>query len=338
MRMLISLEFADAGVMTGTHKVLVVGGCSDSTAPGDIGMSLEEAKALLMAIQWEFVAAQSAEIVENARVCGKCGSRLNIKDWKRRGVHTLFGHVLLQSPRVISCACSGNAARAITPLKGWLARTSQELLYHAARLGSTHSYREAAAILHELLGVHPAFGHCGVWKAVLEAGARLDREASIAHEPEPPPRHGERPPRVTLAFDGGYIRRAPKVPRRNLEILTGASEKAGKITVFATAYKGAASLRERLCQFVERVAPDATEPTTLMTDGAESLLRLKKFIPVPTRPVLDYFHVAMKMRHADVERSKVDNSGKEICQSGFDCAAIRLTETYKSLIVGVFGE
>jgi hypothetical protein len=73
MRMLISLEFADAGVMTGTHKVLVVGGCSDSTAPGDIGMSLEEAKALLMAIQWEFVAAQSAEIVENARVCGKCG-------------------------------------------------------------------------------------------------------------------------------------------------------------------------------------------------------------------------------------------------------------------------
>lgn len=64
MRMLISLEFADAGVMTGTHKVLVVEGCSDSTAPGDIGMSLEEAKALLMAIQWEFVAAQAAEIVE----------------------------------------------------------------------------------------------------------------------------------------------------------------------------------------------------------------------------------------------------------------------------------
>jgi hypothetical protein len=76
MRMLISLEFADAGMMTGSHS-------SDSTAPGDIGMSLEEAKALLMAIQWEFVAAQAAEIVENARTCGKCSSRLNIKDWKR---------------------------------------------------------------------------------------------------------------------------------------------------------------------------------------------------------------------------------------------------------------
>jgi hypothetical protein len=36
-----------------------------------------------------------------------------------------------------------------------------------------------------------------------------------------------------------------------------------------------------------------------MTDGAESLLRSKKLLPVPTRLVLDYFHVAMKMRHAD---------------------------------------
>ena len=36
---------------------------------GDIEMRLEEAKALLMAIQWEFVAAQAAEIVENARTC-----------------------------------------------------------------------------------------------------------------------------------------------------------------------------------------------------------------------------------------------------------------------------
>src|SRR5216684_3983645 len=42
-----------------------------------------------------------------------------------------------------------------------------------------------------------------------------------------------------------------------------------------------------------------TQPTTLMTDGAESLLRLKEFLPIPTRCVLDYFHVAMKVRHVD---------------------------------------
>ena len=39
-----------------------VGGCSDLAVPGDIGMSLEEAKALLSALQWEFVAAHAAEM------------------------------------------------------------------------------------------------------------------------------------------------------------------------------------------------------------------------------------------------------------------------------------
>ena len=37
MRMPVSVEFADAGTKTGTHRVLVVGGCSDATAAGDIG-------------------------------------------------------------------------------------------------------------------------------------------------------------------------------------------------------------------------------------------------------------------------------------------------------------
>jgi hypothetical protein len=64
--MLVTVELVDAGVKTGKHRVLVIGGCSDMAAPGDIGMSLEEAKTLLSALQWEFVAAQGAEITECA--------------------------------------------------------------------------------------------------------------------------------------------------------------------------------------------------------------------------------------------------------------------------------
>jgi len=60
----------------------------------------------------------------------------------------------------------------------------------------------------------------------------------------------------------------------------------------------------RLSRFVGRVG--ATEgPTALMTDGAESLLRSRKLIPVPTRLVLDYFHVATKVRHADQSIGKI---------------------------------
>jgi hypothetical protein len=90
-----------------------------------------------------------------------------------------------------------------------------------------------------------------------------------------------------------------KGAHRNFEILTGACEKGGKIKVFASVFKGSLSLRHRLSRFVERMGIATTQPTTLMTDGGESLLRLKAFLPIPARCVLDYFHVAMKVRHVD---------------------------------------
>lgn len=41
-----------------------------------------------------------------------------------------------------------------------------------------------------------------------------------------------------------------KGARRNFEILTGACEKGGKIKIFASVFKGSASLRHRLSRFV----------------------------------------------------------------------------------------
>jgi hypothetical protein len=88
-------------------------------------------------------------------------------------------------------------------------------------------------------------------------------------------------------------------PPRNFGILTGAGEIDGKIWVFASAHKAVAGLRRRLAAFVSRLHITSKQPIALMTDGAESLLRLKAFMPVPTRFVLDYFHVSMKLRHID---------------------------------------
>jgi hypothetical protein len=155
-------------------------------------------------------------------------------------------------------------------------------------------------VLHELLGVDLSFGYLGIRKAVLEAGSRLDREPTIAHEPELPARASDPPPALTLAFDGGYAKRMRKgAAHRNFEILTGACEKGGKIKVFASVFKGSSSLRHRLSRFVKRMGISPSQPTALMTDGAESLLRLKEILPIPTRCVLDYFHVVMKVRHVD---------------------------------------
>jgi hypothetical protein len=148
------------------------------------------------------------------------------------------------------------------------------------------------------MGVHLKFDHVSVGAAALEAGGRLDQDQSL--EPFADWRCARSEPRsVTLAFDGGYARRTRKGPRRNFEILTGAGEIDGKIWVFASAHKAVAGLKRRLVTFVSRLHIQSDGPIALMTDGAESLLRLKAFMPVPTRFVLDYFHVSMKLRHID---------------------------------------
>src|SRR5882724_11900931 len=99
--------------------------------PAILASSLEETKTLLNALQWEYVAAQAAEITEKGRRCERCGARLQVKEWARRSVHTLFGRVLVHAPRLTSCCCRGEGTRALSPLKGWLARSSQELRYQA---------------------------------------------------------------------------------------------------------------------------------------------------------------------------------------------------------------
>ncbi len=281
MRMLVTLEFADAGAKSGQHRVLIIGRNGSAVAHGDMGLSLDDAQTLLGAIQDEFVEAQAAEIVELARTCPRCGGRLGIKDWVLRRVHTLFGRVLLPSPRLLSCGCDGSGRRAVSPLKGWLARCSNELSYQAAKWGSAHSYRQAAAILHELLAVHRSFGYVAVRDAVLRAGVRLDSEP------------------ISLAFDGGYARRIRKGRPRNFEILTGAVQRRGNIRVFATAYAGRAVLPDQLRRFITRTNIPVNARVALMTDGAGSLMRLKQMLPIRTRFVLDYFHVAMKLRHID---------------------------------------
>jgi hypothetical protein len=52
--------------------------------------------------------------VEFADAGAKTGARLNIRDWTRRKIHTLFGSVLLPSPRILSCACDGKPPRAVS--------------------------------------------------------------------------------------------------------------------------------------------------------------------------------------------------------------------------------
>jgi hypothetical protein len=74
--MLVTLEFADAGVKTGSHRACGLQRNAGLTEPDDIGLPLAEGKQLLECVRYEFVAAQTEEIVARARTCPRCGRRL----------------------------------------------------------------------------------------------------------------------------------------------------------------------------------------------------------------------------------------------------------------------
>ena len=57
--------------------------------------------------------------------------------------------------------------------------------------------------------------------------------------------------------------------------------------------------RRRPQMLISRLHITSELPIALLTDGAESLLRLGAFLPVPTRFVLDYLHASMKLRHLE---------------------------------------
>ena len=46
MRMLVTIEFADAGAKSGQHRVLIIGRNGSAVVHGDIGLSLDDAQTL----------------------------------------------------------------------------------------------------------------------------------------------------------------------------------------------------------------------------------------------------------------------------------------------------
>jgi len=74
-------------------------------AAGDIGLSIEEGKAVLLSIQQKVVAAQcEAFCIKRAR-CTCCDRKLRGKGWRQIRYRTVFGDITIVSPRVYSCQC-----------------------------------------------------------------------------------------------------------------------------------------------------------------------------------------------------------------------------------------
>src|SRR6266852_2539489 len=106
-----------------------------------LGLTLAEAKQLLNQLQQHVVAYQATAFVTTRSHCQACGSPLQRKEQTTRALRTLFGTVLLTSPRFYHCRCQAHTTTTFRPLTELLsASTTPELLFMETKWASLISY------------------------------------------------------------------------------------------------------------------------------------------------------------------------------------------------------
>ena len=110
---------------------------------GDIaalGLTLAEAKQLLVQVQQEVVAAQARHHTLFRPDCQSCSGRCHVKGWRPHRIATLFGEVRVKLPRL---ACAGGGCGETGG--GWPShcRSTPELDQLQARLSALMPYRVA---------------------------------------------------------------------------------------------------------------------------------------------------------------------------------------------------
>jgi hypothetical protein len=269
---------------------------------GLIGLSLAEAKAMNACAQRALIDAQAGDVIARGAVCPDCQEGL-----RRNGTHTTlyrtaFGRIKLTSPRFYTCRCQGIQRTSRSPLSAWLgSHISPELEYLEGQFAALLPYGVSARILNTVLPLENATSVTSWHRRIGRIGERLDREAhdELAVEPQfnefgLPKRH----PLQAVGIDGAYVK-ATDAPSRQegwFEVIVGKSlprQKTGN--VFAFVHRLEQKPTERMAHFLAEQGVDPTQPTTLLSDGGETVRIAQGHFRTFGEPILDWFHIAMRM-------------------------------------------
>jgi hypothetical protein len=124
---------------------------------GDIGLSIDDGKKIMTALQSAVLNQEAETYSLFRRVCPDCHTFRPVKDYTTRRIRTVFGMVKVRNPRWMLCRdCHPGMLDAFAPLKEICPdRATPELMELTARLGSMMPYRQAASVLAEFLPIEP---------------------------------------------------------------------------------------------------------------------------------------------------------------------------------------
>ncbi len=252
----------------------------------DLGLTLSEAKLLLANVQREITAAQARNHVVRRPDCPRCDGVCHVKDYRDHAVATLFGQVTMKLPR-FRCARCGGTETGI----GWPShcRSTPELDRLRAHLSALMTYRVAGDLLEQRFPVDAGTDPETLRRHTLRVGEALAERAVILPKTAAPA--------ITVTLDSTFIRSCED-GERHLEVRVGNVEtKSGGRPVFGAVAKADTDIKVLIRQNLDAVGrADGTE-LTAFTDGCPGLRRILADAGVAETPILDWFHIGMRLQH-----------------------------------------
>jgi hypothetical protein len=189
-------------------------------------------------------------------------------------------------------------------------QATPELMELSARMGSLMPYRKAADVIAEFLPGKSTESFVTVRHRTLNLGKRLDEKARDRAWFDPPhaderkqmeldlPNDPER--EFVVSIDTAHIKSASEAEGRTFEIAVarcGRGQRGSRPAhYFVTADTSKQGLRLRTLQALQREGYTGRSEITVLSDGAEIMKRLPRGLPRPTRHIVDWFHIAMKIQ------------------------------------------
>jgi len=254
----------------------------------NLGMTLSEAKQLLVQVQQQIVAGQATTHATVRPDCRSCGGTCHVKDWQPHRIATVFGEVRVKLPRFLCAGCGCGETGASWPSH---CRSTPELDHLQARLSALMPFRVAADVLQHLLPIGAGTSPETLRGHTLQIGKQLS-DATADQSPAAAA--------ITISLDSTFIR-SREDNERHLEVRVGNVEtETGGRQVFGTVTRAETDITALIQRTLETVGrTDATE-VTAFTDGCAGLRTVLTHAGITKPTILDWFHIAMRLQHAEL--------------------------------------
>ena len=198
------------------------------------------------------------------------------------------GEVTVRLPRFLCRACNRTETGLCWPSR---CRSTPELDQLQAHLSALMTYRVAARVLQHLLPIDAGRSPETLRHHTLRIGAQLG--TATADQPTTAAAAA-----ITVSVDSTFIR-SREEGERHLEVRVGNVETAsGGRQVFGAVAKAETDLSALIRRNLRAVGRTDDTEVTAFTDGCPGLRSILVDAGITTPPILDWFHIAMRMQHA----------------------------------------